>query len=129
VRVENSSNSSCFNVNSLVLVALDFTDSDNNGVISIDEDINSNGILTDHDTDMDFIPNYLDPNDDGDGVLTINEYYNNSDPTDDDTDNSGVPDYLKRTVFISTSSLENPSFNMFPNHSKVLVNIEGVHPL
>jgi hypothetical protein len=130
VRVENSSNSVCFDVSSLELVALDCTDSDSDGVIDLHEDINSNGILTDDDTDMDSIPNYLDPDDDGDGVLTIDEDYNNNgDPTDDDTDNSGVPDYLERNVFLSTSSLENPSFTMFPNPSKGLVNIEGVHPI
>ena len=59
------------------------------------------------DTDGDGMPNWLDKDDDNDGVDTINEDYadvdvldgevdptGNNDPTDDDTDGDGVPDYL-----------------------------------
>ena len=47
------------------------------------------------DTDGDTIPDYLDVDDDGDGVLTKNEDANgNGNPLDDDTDGDGIPDYL-----------------------------------
>lgn len=52
---------------------IDCTDTDSDGVIDIDEDINSNGDLTDDDTDMDNVANYLDEDDDGDNVPTIIE--------------------------------------------------------
>ena len=48
-------------------------DSDNDGVTNNLEDINANGDLTDDDTDNDLIPNYLDPDDDGDLVETLLE--------------------------------------------------------
>ncbi|APY00889.1 hypothetical protein BWR22_11390 [Lacinutrix venerupis] len=60
-----------------------------------------------NDTDDDGTPNWLDTDDDNDGILTINEDYadvdisdgevdstGNDDPTDNDTDNDGTPDYL-----------------------------------
>ena len=47
------------------------------------------------DTDNDGIPDYLDPDDDGDGINTIDEDTNgDGDPTNDDTDNNGIPNYL-----------------------------------
>ena len=62
------------------------------------EDLNGDGILANDDTDADGTPNYLDNDDDGDGLLTINE---NADPNMDgnpadaaDADMDGVPDYL-----------------------------------
>ncbi|WP_067146347.1 hypothetical protein [Pseudotamlana agarivorans] len=74
------------------------TEADDDGIPSNLEDINGNGDLTDDDTDNDGIPNYLDSDDDGDNVLTINE---NPDPNGDgdlsdaqDTDGDGIPDYL-----------------------------------
>ncbi|MFV0564487.1 MAG: hypothetical protein ACK5NB_01505 [Flavobacteriaceae bacterium] len=71
---------------------------DNDGIPAELEDLNGNGDLTDDDTDDDDIPNYLDSDDDGDNVLTINE---NPDPNGDgdlsdaqDTNEDGIPDYL-----------------------------------
>ncbi|WP_100615896.1 hypothetical protein [Confluentibacter citreus] len=71
---------------------------DNDGIPAALEDINGNGNLDDDDTDGDGIPNYLDADDDGDNVLTIDE---NPDPNGDgilndaqDTDGDGIPDYL-----------------------------------
>ncbi|WP_191072944.1 tandem-95 repeat protein [Mesoflavibacter profundi] len=59
------------------------------------------------DTDNDGIPDWLDPDDDGDGIDTVNEDYGDTDisdgsvdstgdnnPTNDDTDGDGIPDYL-----------------------------------
>lgn len=78
------------------------TDSDNDGVPSIEEDLNGNGYLFDDNTDGDdetftFLPDFRDADDDGDGVSTRSEI------TDDngniifpypDADGDGVPDYL-----------------------------------
>ena len=47
------------------------------------------------DTDGDGIIDALDPDDDGDGVLTVDEDIDmDGDPTNDDTDGDGIPDYL-----------------------------------
>ena len=84
-----------------VLITVTVVDDDNDGILSIDEDINGNGDLTDDDTDGDTIPNYLDQDDDNDNVLTSLELdTENADGDDDpftnplDTDNDGTPDYL-----------------------------------
>lgn len=71
------------------------SDDDNDGVLSILEDINEDGDVKNDDTDGDGILDYLDTDDDGDGVLTKDEDANgDGDPTNDDTDNDGIPDYL-----------------------------------
>jgi len=80
------------------------TDSDNDGIPSIQEDLNNNRYLLDDNTDSDEEPfnapprpNYRDADDDADGISTRNEI------TDDagniilpypDADGDGVPDYL-----------------------------------
>ncbi|MGY8945414.1 MAG: FKBP-type peptidyl-prolyl cis-trans isomerase, partial [Flavobacteriales bacterium] len=70
------------------------TDHDYDGINSIDEDLNGNHVFIDDDTDDDNLPNYRDPDDDGDGVLTIDEYDEDEDGIVDDTDGDGIPDYL-----------------------------------
>tara|TARA_R110002126_G_scaffold112105_1_gene250178 strand:+ start:38830 stop:39747 length:918 start_codon:yes stop_codon:yes gene_type:complete len=73
------------------------TDHDNDGVKTILEDIDGDGIVTNDDTDGDGFPNYFDIDDDGDGVLTKNEDTNgDGDPTNDfsDANNPELPDYL-----------------------------------
>jgi len=70
------------------------TDYDEDGILSMNEDVDGDGKYDD-DTDDDKLPNYLDDDDDGDGVLTKDEDANgNGDPTDDDSDGDGIPDYL-----------------------------------
>ena len=79
------------------------TDSDNDGVPSILEDLNGNGYLFDDNTDSETepagggFPDFQDGDDDGDGVSTLSEI------TDDqgniifpypDSNNDGTPDYL-----------------------------------
>lgn len=82
----------------LVLTSQPVTDSDNDTIPDLSEDLNGNGDLTDDDTDMDGIPNYLDNDDDGDGVPTAletngvgargtNFFYL-------DTDGDGIENYL-----------------------------------
>ncbi|QXP78091.1 MULTISPECIES: T9SS type A sorting domain-containing protein [Winogradskyella] len=76
------------------------TDSDDDGVIDSDEDINGNGDLEDDDTDGDNIPNYLDSDDDGDNVATIDEINivlgrsNNTIHQFVDTDEDEIENYL-----------------------------------
>ncbi len=80
------------------------TDYDNDGVPSIVEDLNNNGILSDDNTDIEqerttgfnIFPNHLDDDDDNDGTPTREEIIidaqgNISYP---DTDGDGTPDYL-----------------------------------
>ena len=73
------------------------TDSDNDGVPNIEEDINGNGYLFDDDTDENRQPNFLDVDDDGDGILTRIEIRNADGEIVKpypDTDGDGIPDYL-----------------------------------
>ena len=59
---------------------------DNDGVLSYLEDINEDGNVKNDDSDEDSIPDYLDIDDDGDGILTKDEL------GDENGDN--IPDYL-----------------------------------
>jgi len=72
------------------------TDHDNDGVPSILEDPDGDGDPRNDDTDEDNIPNYLDFDDDGDGILTRDEGGVDGDPTNDfnDPNNPTLPDYL-----------------------------------
>jgi len=63
-------------------------DNDNDGVLNMHEDINGNGETADDDTDGDGFPNYVDPDDDGDGTLTKDESIT------EDADGDGIVDYL-----------------------------------
>ena len=55
------------------LYEVEVGDQDNDGVITLLEDINGNKIEEDDDTDGDFIPNFIDGDDDGDGRATSSE--------------------------------------------------------
>ncbi len=70
------------------------TDHDNDGILSIFEDIDGDNDPFEDDTDGDNLWNMYDIDDDGDGVLTINELDKNNDSIIDDTNNDGIPDYL-----------------------------------
>ena len=70
------------------------TDHDNDGILSIFEDIDGDGKPFRDDSDGDNLWNMYDVDDDGDGVLTVNEIDKNNDNVIDDSDNDGVPDYL-----------------------------------
>ncbi|MFD2101792.1 FKBP-type peptidyl-prolyl cis-trans isomerase [Flagellimonas iocasae] len=87
------------------LFTLNRTDHDNDGIPSIEEDVNGNGFLYDDNTDADEedrlrtprFANFQDADDDGDGKSTRSEI---SDENGEiifpypDSDNDGVPDYL-----------------------------------
>lgn len=96
------------------LLKMSQNDHDSDGVPSYLEDLNGDGEFTvnftnlkdttDDDTDGDGTPNYLDADDDNDGVLTINEDINNDgDPTNDDSNGNGIPNYLDATDKIKKS--------------------------
>lgn len=76
------------------------TDADNDGIPSILEDLNGNGLLSDDNTDDDleiiFFPNFIDPDDDNDFVETRDEISidENGNVIFLDTDGDGIPDHL-----------------------------------
>ncbi len=74
-------------------------DHDNDGIPSYMEDLDGDFNLFNDDTDGDRIPNYLDPDDDGDGVPTRDEIIINPDGTIVFPDSNGneTPDYLDPT--------------------------------
>jgi hypothetical protein len=78
------------------LFVTEIGDQDLDGVPSVLEDINGNGLEEDDDTDSDNRSNYLDPDDDGDGRPTTDEIEIDEDGTITfpDTDGDGVVDYL-----------------------------------
>ncbi|MDB4605551.1 Ig-like domain-containing protein [Flavobacteriaceae bacterium] len=94
-------------------------DHDQDGVPSKEEDLNRNGDFRDDDTDGDGIPNFLDVDDDNDGLLTSfeNSFYADfngdgdgdgiSNYLDVDDDNDGVLTQYE-TIF---NNFENPSKN------------------
>ncbi|GGI57272.1 FKBP-type peptidyl-prolyl cis-trans isomerase [Winogradskyella haliclonae] len=55
------------------LYQTEVNDHDNDGIPSYIEDLNENLDVFDEDSDENLVSNYLDPDDDGDGILTINE--------------------------------------------------------
>lgn len=99
VRVENFE-TGCFALTSFeILTDVARPDADGDGIANDDEDLNNNGNLNDDDTDGDGIPNYLDADDDGDNVATIDETTGigaGFAPTYTfiDTDGDGIENYL-----------------------------------
>lgn len=78
------------------------TDFDNDGIPSILEDLNGDGNLNNDNTDQDtetvaFIPNYIDTDDDADGISTrdeIEDEEGNIIFPYPDSNNDGIPNYL-----------------------------------
>ncbi|WP_179333084.1 T9SS type A sorting domain-containing protein [Winogradskyella costae] len=95
-----SSDFGCSSITHIIVEEFSCTDTDDDGVIDSDEDINGNGNLEDDDTDGDDIPNYLDSDDDGDNVATIDEINivlgrsNNTIHQFVDTDDDEIENYL-----------------------------------
>lgn len=99
-RVDNT-NMLCSNIIvdfDLLLTTQPLTDTDNDGIPDLSEDLNGNGNLNDDDTDGDGIPNYQDGDDDGDGVPTAIEIsatgYRIENVPFLDTDGDGIENYL-----------------------------------
>jgi len=84
------------------LFAFNQTDHDGDGIPSILEDLNGNGFLYDDNTDEDDeantlrFSNFLDTDDDGDGIDTRDEidFDGQGNPIFRDTDGDGTPDHL-----------------------------------
>ncbi|MFH6601855.1 FKBP-type peptidyl-prolyl cis-trans isomerase [Maribacter algicola] len=84
--------------------AMNTADHDGDGIPSKDEDLDKDGYLYNDNTDQDFedtnrsqrFANFLDPDDDGDTVLTKDEIVIEADGkiTFPDSDGDGTPDYL-----------------------------------
>ena len=79
-----------------VLDAVPNTDNDGDGVPNSVEDLNKNFTLQDDNTDADRYLNFVDIDDDGDGIITRNEIVINDDGTVTytDTDGDSIPNYL-----------------------------------
>ena len=86
------------------LLAVNEADHDNDGIPSYLEDLDGNGRLNNDNTDLEsenatfrFFANYLDPDDDDDGTLTIDEINLDAEGkflSFRDTDEDGTPDHL-----------------------------------
>jgi len=76
------------------------TDYDVDSIPGILEDLDGDGDPRNDDTDGDQAPNFLDPDDDNDGVLTKDEGGADGDPTNDfnDPNNPNLPDYLNPDI-------------------------------
>ncbi len=78
-----------------IVNSLDCGDADGDSIPNVFEDFNGDGNLENDDINNDGIPNYLDDDDDGDGILTIDEAVDeNGNPID--TDGDGDVNYLDR---------------------------------
>lgn len=127
--VLQNSDTSCYDASQSFAIATDETtplaDSDNDGVPDVIEDLNSNGDLTDDNTDGDAFPNFEDDDDDGDGTPTIDEDYNNNgSPTDDDRNSNGIPDYLDDGVTLGLDVFLAETIAIFPNPTQNNVTIQ-----
>jgi len=70
-------------------------DQDNDGILTIFEDLNNNMDEKDDDTDKNRVPNYLDRDDDGDEIPTSVEIRDENGNIPEDNDGDGMPDYPK----------------------------------
>jgi hypothetical protein len=101
-------------------------DQDNDGIITLLEDLNNNNIEEDDDTDGNFIPNFIDIDDDNDGRLTrdeteLNEYIINigdPDPVygEDEVEMYRLTDEEEGTVTIHTIILFDSNNDGIPDY-------------
>lgn len=86
---------------SFQLYGVNEADHDGDGIPSYMEDLDGDGILFNDDSDNNRAPNYLDPDDDGDGTPTRDEIIINEDGSIEfpDTSGNGTPDYLDPDTF------------------------------
>ena len=76
------------------LFTINESDHDFDGILSKNEDIDKDGDPLNDDSNGNSIPDMYDNDDDGDGILTKNEYDQNKDGIPDDSDSDLIPDYL-----------------------------------
>lgn len=86
---------------SFQLYRVNQADHDQDGIPSYLEDLDNDRIVANDDSNENTLPNYLDPDDDGDGTPTRNEIVINDDGsiTFPDTNGDGIPDYLDTETF------------------------------
>ncbi|XLS30360.1 FKBP-type peptidyl-prolyl cis-trans isomerase [Flavobacteriaceae bacterium M23B6Z8] len=78
------------------LYTVNEADHDRDTIPSRLEDVDGDGNPANDDSDDDRVPDYLDADDDNDGVLTRDEYDRDGDGIPDDSNGDGIPDYLDR---------------------------------
>ncbi len=96
-RVENTEG--LYATSDVTLEVIACIDNDNDGVSTMNEDLNGDGYPGNDDTDNDGIPNYLDPDDDNDTVETLTETTGIGAGFGQqyifiDTDDNGIENYL-----------------------------------
>ena len=82
-------------------------DHDGDHVPTIMESPDGDGDPTNDDTDLNGMPDYLDLDDDGDGLWTWpdEDVDGDGDPTNDDSDADGIPDYLDAADTVAADPL------------------------
>lgn len=125
VRVFVSSDNNLSGINTKAYQCI--IDSDNDSVADWDEDVNGINFLEDDNTDNTGQPNYLDNDDDGDGIPTILEDANgDGNPLNDFSDplHPNLPDYLNPAITLSVSE-QNLVFSIYPNPTRDILNIQS----
>lgn len=118
-----------YNLSYVALVPIPFDlDSDKDGVLNaaetgLYEDSNT-GLNLYIDTDGDGLYNFQDKDDDGDGILTINEDTNkNGNYEDDDSNGNGIPDYLDSKNTLTVNQENKNLFTISPNPASNFINL------
>ena len=107
------------------------TDYDGDSIPSYLEDLNGNGDGTDEDTDGDTFPNFVDSDDDNDGVSTINEIENttylinvgDADPVYAANEFEISRDVVNNVISIKTITLVDSNNNNIPDYLEDTVSI------
>ncbi|PRP67259.1 T9SS type B sorting domain-containing protein [Nonlabens agnitus] len=97
---------------------LDFrdVDDDNDGIPTVDEDLNNNNDYADDDSDNDGIPDYLDlPDNDRDGIPDVDDL---------DDDNDGIPDSVEGTLDTDNDGIID-SFDLDSDNDGIPDNVEA----
>lgn len=117
IRYENTTSNQYVVQNELTInLTTCSTDTDSDGIPDDAEDPNNN-LITNDDTDNDGIINRLDNDDDGDGILTIDEDHNgDGNPANNDSNSNGIADYLEQNITLSVNTFNSDTiFNLYPN--------------
>jgi hypothetical protein len=92
-------------------------DDDNDSIANTFEDVNGNKMLIDDNSDSDGYFNFMDADDDNDGIPTANEA--------GDVNGNNIPDYLESSL--NMASVLSANFAVYPNpsHGTVDINFEN----
>ena len=89
-------------------------DADGDSLTNAAEDLNGNKMLIDENTDSDGFFNFMDADDDNDGIPTADET--------GDLDGNTIPDYLESPLGVGHAL--QPSISIYPNPSNGIVHID-----